>query len=183
MFQLNIVSLSLKEKCKTPNPLPAGLPDLNPGKTLECYANVRLENGQKLEAKDFVHLKASGMIAQVQSIWKAENNAPGKSVLLLKKCLPGQMIVFYAMREILVSGDVVFLSVKVTSHYSGATHRKLSQYVYPRVTPDEWNQAISKGIKKWVEEPFRPAITKQTANKGPKNKGKQVASTSTTTFF
>ncbi|KAH9825052.1 hypothetical protein DFH28DRAFT_1077491 [Melampsora americana] len=196
-------------KYETCSPLPLSLPKPNTTKLFESFHHVRLDNGQKLEPNDFVLLRSNGTMAQVQSIWKVQDDAPSKCVLLLKKCVPGEMIVFYAMREILVTEEINverILNVQhnchegncqatkthiqrlerkegqqklycithsvsnsyvlnSASHYSGVAHRKLSQYTFPRVTPEEWVQAITKGIKKWVEEPIHPA------KKGPAKKG------------
>ncbi|EGG07632.1 uncharacterized protein MELLADRAFT_105643 [Melampsora larici-populina 98AG31] len=113
--RLACIKMGRKSDSQPATPLPIGLPVLNTGNPWEIFSNVTLENRQKLEPNDFVLLTSNGIIAQVQSIWKVENDAPVQSVLLLKKCLPGSMIVHYAMREILVTDEVVCKSVKKLS--------------------------------------------------------------------
>ncbi|KAH9821027.1 hypothetical protein DFH28DRAFT_923470 [Melampsora americana] len=221
-------------KCNSPYRLPLCLPAVNPGKAFECFQHVTLENGQKVEANNFVLLKSDATIAQILSIWKVEDESPSKCVLIFKKCVAGRMLGFYAMREILVTDEVVCKSVKdierllnlqhnchegrcpatkthlqslerkeaqeklyilthaasnsyvlnSAAHYSGAVHRNLSQYNLPRVTPEEWHQAITQGISKWIDEALRAGRAKKApARKGPARRGVQGPNTSANLMY
>ncbi|KAH9813500.1 hypothetical protein DFH28DRAFT_1171408 [Melampsora americana] len=74
---------------------------------LQEFKSITLTSGQKVEKNDFVQLKDSNLIGQVQSVWKVEGESDSKTLVALKKTQKGQMLEFYGMREISITEDIV----------------------------------------------------------------------------
>ncbi|EGG01317.1 uncharacterized protein MELLADRAFT_111139 [Melampsora larici-populina 98AG31] len=79
-------------RCKNEVPTPNILRVTAPGAEYVCFEGVTLRNGQTL--------KDQSTVAQVQSIWIPDCQAPVKAVIVLKQCSIGRLVPRYGMREI-----------------------------------------------------------------------------------
>ncbi|EGG08579.1 uncharacterized protein MELLADRAFT_105036 [Melampsora larici-populina 98AG31] len=79
----------------------------------QSFTSVTLHNGQKVEAKDFIVLKANKSIGQVDSIWKQQGVASSQAKVVLKTCTRGRIVPYYTMREVVLSDEVVCKDVKL----------------------------------------------------------------------
>ncbi|KAH9807092.1 hypothetical protein DFH28DRAFT_1153434 [Melampsora americana] len=76
------------------------------------FKSINLSSGQKVEKNDFVHLKDSNLMGQVQSLWKVQGESDSKTLVVLKVTQKGRMLEFYGMREICITEEIVLNKIQ-----------------------------------------------------------------------